>query len=152
MLVFQGEKQFGNEPAIVWARLRDASFLVQCIPDASIEGAPTRDEAFASVRPGFSFVRGNLDITLHIIGSDEPRLVKALVLSKGVGANSEIEVAVAVSAGGQGTHVEWNAEVKTLGGLLKMAPTGLVRGAAQKVIEDVWANIEQRLASELRTQ
>ncbi len=32
-----------------------------------------------------------------------------------------------------------------LGGLLKMVPSGLIRGAAQKVIEDVWDGIAKKL-------
>jgi carbon monoxide dehydrogenase subunit G len=44
-----------------------------------------------------------------------------------------------------GTHVHWKAEIKNLGGLLKAIPSGLIRGAAQKISADVWAEIEKRL-------
>jgi carbon monoxide dehydrogenase subunit G len=43
--------------------------------------------------------------------------------------------------------VQWRSEVKSLGGLLKMVPSGLIRGAAQKVIEDGWAGVAQKLAT-----
>jgi hypothetical protein len=36
--------------------------------------------------------------------------------------------------------------VKSLGGLLKMIPTGLVRGAAEKVINDAWNRVTEKLA------
>jgi hypothetical protein len=39
----------------------------------------------------------------------------------------------------------WRAEVKSLGGLLKMVPSGLIRGAAQKVIEDVWNGVADQV-------
>jgi hypothetical protein len=35
--------------------------------------------------------------------------------------------------------------VKNLGGLLKMVPGGLIRGSANKVIEDVWTGVAQKL-------
>jgi carbon monoxide dehydrogenase subunit G len=37
--------------------------------------------------------------------------------------------------------------VMELGGLLKMVPSGLVRGAAHKVIEDVWNGIAKALTA-----
>jgi len=42
--------------------------------------------------------------------------------------------------------VSWTAEVTQLGGLLKMVPAGLIRGAAHKVIEDVWDGVAKKLA------
>jgi len=50
-----------------------------------------------------------------------------------------------------GTRVRWVAEVTHLGGLLKLVPQGLVRGAAEKVINDVWAVIEKRITEPIQT-
>ena len=41
-----------------------------------------------------------------------------------------------LSPQGSGTHLEWEADIKELGGLLKAVPKGLVLAAAQKVIAD----------------
>ena len=41
--------------------------------------------------------------------------------------------------------MHWIAEVKELGGLLKMVPQGLIRGAAQKVLDDAWTAVEAKL-------
>lgn len=132
-------------PELVWPKLRDAAFLVQCIPDAAVMGTPERDRAQCSVRPGFSFARGNLEVTLQILDGQEPSHLKFALISKGVGSSSEVESALSLSAADGGSLVQWVAEVKQLGGLLKMVPSGLIRGAAQKVIDDVWNGIAAKI-------
>jgi len=145
-LRFEGERRFSLPPAQLWPKLRDAAFLVHCIPDATVIGEPDRDRGHCSVRPGFSFVRGTMDVTIQILDGEEPVAVKFALISKGVGSSSEVESVLTVAAADSGSVVHWAAELKSLGGLLKMAPTGLVRGAAQKVIEDVWNGIEKALS------
>ena len=46
---------------------------------------------------------------------------------------------------GTGTRVHWKADIQQLGGLLKAAPQGLIRAAAEKVIHDVWTHIERKM-------
>src|SRR5215510_13412596 len=62
---FEGERRFSLPPEQLWPKLRDAAFLVHCIPDATVQGQPERDRAQCSVRPGFSFVRGNMEVTIQ---------------------------------------------------------------------------------------
>ena len=144
-LRFEGQRRFSLPTDQLWPKLRDAAFLVDCIPDAFVRGQPERDRAQCSVRPGFAFARGNLEVTIQILDAQEPSSVKFALVSKGVGSSSEVESALTLAADNGGSIVHWVAEVKQLGGLLKMVPTGLIRGAAQKVIEDVWNGIEKAL-------
>jgi carbon monoxide dehydrogenase subunit G len=146
-LRFEGERRFALPPEHVWLKLRDAAFLVQCIPDATVVGTPERDQAQCSVRPGFSFASGNLAVAIQILDSRAPSELKFVLASKGVGSSSAVECALTLSAADGGAVVRWIAEVKQLGGLLKMAPSGLIRGAAQKVIDDVWNGITAKLAT-----
>ena len=66
---------------------------------------------------------------------------------QGIGSSSTVEASFAFSPTATGTRVHWVAEVKELGGLLKMIPSGLIRGAAQKVIGDAWNLIDAKLQS-----
>jgi carbon monoxide dehydrogenase subunit G len=45
-----------------------------------------------------------------------------------------------------GTKVAWQATVQ-LRGLLKMVPPGLLRAAAQKVLEETWTLIDREIAA-----
>ncbi len=74
-----------------------------------------------------------------------PSLVRLALASKGIGTSSEVEATVSLSPQQTGTRLQWVAEVKSLGGLLKAVPQGLIRGAAQKVVNDAWTAVENRL-------
>lgn len=147
MQTFEGERNFALPPDQLWAKMRDAAFLVTCIPEGSPHEGGTRDVAVCTVHPGFSFMRGSLEITIEVRASEEPTSILYAQKSKGIGSSSEVETSVTLSAHEGGTKIHWRAEVKSMGGLLKMAPAGLVRGAANKVIEDVWTGLAEKLAS-----
>jgi carbon monoxide dehydrogenase subunit G len=145
MQPFEGERLFALPPEQLWPKLRDADFLARCIPDGTPHDGGTRDKAMATVHPGFSFMRGSLDVTIEVIGGQEPTSITYSQKSKGIGSSSEVQTALTLTPHEQGTMVHWRSEVKSMGGLLKLAPTGLIRAAAQKVIEDGWKGVAQAL-------
>jgi len=147
MLRFEGDKTFGRPQAEVWAKLTDARFLLECLPDVDQVSVAEADQAVFVIRPGLAFVRGNLDVTARIIEKVEHTSIRYLLLSKGIGSSSTVETLLTLVARDNQTQVHWVAEVKELGGLLKLVPSGLIRGAAQKVIGDVWNRVEAKLAS-----
>jgi carbon monoxide dehydrogenase subunit G len=148
MLQFSGEHDFNRPPAEVWAKLRDVTFLLSCIPDVQPGAEVEQDRAQFTIRPGFSFVRGKLDATMHIAEAAESEKLRFAVVSKGVGSSSEVQTDLHFTLKGEKTAVKWTADIKQLGGLLKAVPRGLIQAAAQKVIADVWANISTKLESE----
>src|SRR5436190_15571187 len=124
---FQGERTFALPADALFARLADAAFLTSCIPDASPAGLPTADLAECSVRPGFSFVRGSLDVAVHVQSRQPPTNMKCLVTSKGIGSNADVEAVLTFASVANSTKVAWTASIVKLGGLLKAIPAGLVR-------------------------
>lgn len=147
MVRFEGEKDFPQPPAELWAKLSDARFLVQCIPDVESVAEAEADLAKMVVRPGFSFVRGTLESSLHIIDTVAPTTARYTIANKGIGSSADVEATIALAPRGTGTRVHWTAEIKALGGLLKLVPSGLIRGAAQKVANDTWSAVEARLSA-----
>jgi len=150
MLQFEGDRDFALSPEQLFAHLSDCRFLVLCIPDADPPMLAEEKTARCVVRPGFAFIRGSLDLTLTLSETrppqaDNPAFVRLTLDSKGIGMSSVVETVLTLKPSGTGTRVQWSAEVKHLGGLLKMVPHGLIRGAAQKVIEDVWQTIARKL-------
>jgi carbon monoxide dehydrogenase subunit G len=142
---FEGERLFPLPVDQLWPKLSDATFLVRCVPDATVHGEPERDRARYTVHPGFSFARGSMEVTMEILERKEPDAVKFRLASKGIGSSNVVVTALTLLPEDTNTRVKWMAEVTELGGLLKMVPSGLIRGAAQKVIEDVWDGIAKRL-------
>jgi carbon monoxide dehydrogenase subunit G len=146
MLHFEGDREFPQTPAEVWAKLRDARFLVRCIPGAENSSAD-QGQAACTLRPGFAFVRGTLEVTLRVVEAVETSSVRLALHSKGIGSSSDVAAALALTGQDGGTRVHWTADVTSLGGLLKAVPQGLIRGAAEKVIGDVWASVTKCLAA-----
>lgn len=145
MLTFDGQRDFPVPPATLWAKLRDAAFLVACVPDGTVKGTPQRERAECTVRPGVSFIRGSLDVVLEILEAVEPTSVRLQLASKGIGTSSDVVVNLTIAPQGEGARIEYHAELTRLGGLLRALPSGLIRGAAQKIIEDVWANVARNV-------
>src|SRR4051812_10033645 len=126
-MTFDGEKAFELPPKEVFAKLSDARFLVECIPGK--ESVQQADEhlAVCTQRPGFAFVRGTLEVTIKILETTPDSSIKYSLTSKGIGSTSEVETVMTLAPKDAGTLVKWKAEIKTLGGLLKALPSGLIR-------------------------
>ncbi len=149
MLQFSGEREFSLPPAELFRKMRDARFLATCVPDAiSQDDDGDIDHAKCKVKPGLSFIKGTLDVTIEVLEATEPNKLRWLLSSKGIGSTSSVEATLNLTEKESHTEAMWNAEVKELGGLLKAVPKGFIRGAAHKVIDDVWNGVEARLQEE----
>jgi carbon monoxide dehydrogenase subunit G len=151
MLRFEGDKTLSRPLAEVWTRLTDVRFLIECLPDVEHVKTAEADHAEFVVRPGLAFVRGNLEVNARVVEKIEPTSIRYSLLSKGIGSSSNVETVFTLTAQDEKTQVHWVAEVKELGGLLKLVPSGLIRGAAQKVIGDVWNRIEAKMIESLKS-
>ncbi len=146
MLHFEGDKEVAPAPNKVTQRLGDAGFLTKCIPgvESVLQAEPTK--AVCRLRPGFSFVRGTLDVTLTVVEVVPGVSVRYHVHGKGIGSSNTAVAQIAVAPHEPGSRIHWSADITELGGLLKAVPQGLIQGAAHKVIEDIWNAVAARLA------
>jgi carbon monoxide dehydrogenase subunit G len=148
MVQFEGDRDFSQPPAELWAKLTDPRFLVVCIPDVQSVKSVSADHAELVLRPGLAFVRGTLDVTLKVVDAVAPTSARMEISGKGIGSSSNVEATLAVApAAGSGSRVHWVVQIKELGGLLKMVPAGLIRGSAEKVVGDAWEAVAARLAT-----
>lgn len=147
MLHFEGDKDIPLAPDAVTAKLGDAGFLAQCIPGVEAVAQAEPRHAAWKLRPGFSFVRGTLDITLDVTEVVPGASVRYHVAGKGIGSSNTVNGHAAVTPRDGGSRVHWTVDITQLGGLLKAVPHGLLQGAAQKVIDDIWNNVAARLSS-----
>jgi carbon monoxide dehydrogenase subunit G len=150
MLHFEGDTDFSQPPTFVRAKLSDVSFLASCIPD--LQSATPREDGtvVCVVRPGFSFIRGTLEVTIQVAEAVEGQPLRIQAHGKGIGSSNDVELALQFAERDGGTQIHWTADVTKLGGLLKAMPTGLLKGAAQKVIADVWQQAKQKVAEAQR--
>ncbi len=144
MVHFEGDRDVPQPPAEVWGKLTDPRFLVTCIPDVQTVKEVSADHANLVLRPGLSFMRGTLEVNLKVVDAVAPSSARMKIVGKGIGSSSDVEATLGLTPQGTGTRVHWVVEIKELGGLLKMVPAGLIRGAAEKVVNDAWAAVVAR--------
>jgi carbon monoxide dehydrogenase subunit G len=145
MISLAGDKVFALSPLDLTAKLSDPAFLVQCIPDLESVAQLEAQRAVVTVRPGFAFIRGTLEVNLQVANVQPGQVVDFIVRGKGIGSSNTVAIQLAISSQDGGSQVHWTADVQELGGLLKAVPRGLIQATAQKVIEDVWRAAEARL-------
>jgi carbon monoxide dehydrogenase subunit G len=146
MLHFEGDKDIDQPAANVLAKLSDARFVVQCIPDVESVSKAEPALAVCVLRPGFAFVRGTLEVNLQVTDLRDNGEIHYQVRSKGIGSSSTVAAVLTLAAGESVTRIHWQADVQELGGLLKAVPRGLIQAAAQKVIADVWTAVAEKLS------
>ena len=144
MMQLSGEEHFGQKQTEIWARLTDAEFLARCLP--GLERVESDESAFlvCRVRPGLSFLKGTIKVTLEAYGRQPPDSLCVRVCSKGIGSSAMVETSVELSADG-GTRISWRAEIVELGGLLKPVSRSLIQAAAGKIIADGWGGFRDAL-------
>ena len=148
MLQFEGDQEFTQPCSHVFAKLSDARFLLECVPGVEAVSKAEASEAICTIRPGFTFVRGTLELTLQVLERTPGTRIKVLARAKGLGSGNDVEGTLDLSPASGGTRLHWSAEAKNFTGLLKLVPAGLMQGAAQKVIADVWNEVEKRLVAQ----
>lgn len=145
MLHFEGDQQSKQQPAAVHAKLCDTQFLADCLSSGQTITKQEKDTLVFQVRPGFSFARGTLEVTLRIVEATTPTLLRYHVRGKGIGSSNDVEAALTLSAHDDGTRIHWIVDITALGGLLKAVPKGLIHAAAEKVINDLWGTVMAKL-------
>lgn len=147
MIHFEGVHLFPLPVAEVAAKLSDAGFLANCVPDAQVSEA-TPDKAIGKIKPKLSFLTGSLTLNADRTAHDAGKSVAYQLVTKTIGASSTVQTRLEFKeAEGGKTAVHWTGDLVALTGLLKMVPPGLIEGSAKKVIEDIWVELEKKLVS-----
>lgn len=143
-----GSELFKTSLDNLWNRLRDVEYLVQSIPGMEDLKNVTDVHAECRLRPGFSFVRGVLQVEIDQLAADEPTTLVYQFRSKGIGSSSTVTAHLALEPKDNEIEVQWKGVIGDLGGLLKAVPKGLIQGAAQSVINDLLEKLKSRIEAE----
>src|SRR5262249_28671425 len=108
---FEGDKDFPQPPDDLFAKLTDARFLVQCVPGSESIAKSEPDIGVCTLRPGVSYVRGNLEVTFQVTERVSAKSARWQVRSKGIGSQSVVEATLTFLPLEAGTRIHWAAEV-----------------------------------------
>jgi carbon monoxide dehydrogenase subunit G len=151
-LEFGGQEAIASSGERVLAALGDLSFVARLLPDVESNEVVDERTLRAVVRPGFSFLRGKLNVTIVRAADPAPNELAYRVESKGVGVTVVVETLVHVentatgSADSATAALTWSAQVTQLSGLVAAISKPLIRAAAEQVIGQCWQRLRAELA------
>jgi len=159
MLRLEGCEDFQLSRLEMWDHMTDMEFLSRMVPDLQEVVRSEPGMLVCRVRPGFSFLRGSLEITFETTKQQPPTLAEIQVKSKGIGssvsvltsfelvelANDEMGKEPGSNSNGK-TRLHWTAEVQELGGLLKPVSRDLIEAVAGRIVAQIWTNVRRELA------
>ncbi|MBX3356154.1 MAG: SRPBCC family protein [Phycisphaeraceae bacterium] len=146
---FSGEEDLPHSPDRIFALLTDPSAFAKIIPGVVSSERVDEKTLKAVVRPGFSFLKTNLTITLVVAERTPPGDALLRVDTKGIGLTMQVESRIHVepAPNGSGSRVRWQAEVVKMSGLVTAVGSTLIRASANKVIRDGWDGVRAHLAA-----
>ena len=147
MITLQGEQSLSQPVDVCWRQFKSLEFLVKCLPDLQAVTSVESDRATATIRPGFSFARSDMQLTVERLGESADHAAEYRFTTKGVGASSVVDATFHLIPDATTCIMRWSARVQQLGGLLKAIPSGLIQGGAERVIKDMLQNIDRKLAA-----
>lgn len=141
---FDGTLDIGAPRERVWAFLTDPRQVTACAPDVrSLEVADPTHFAVV-VRAGVGPVRATFTMHIEFLEFDAP--ARATVRARGQAPGSAVDMlnTLDLAAAGGRTIMTWSSEV-TVNGLIANVGARLVQGAADKMTQQVFACIKEKL-------
>jgi carbon monoxide dehydrogenase subunit G len=145
---FSGVETFTAPPAQVFAALTDLDALPAAMPGLVSSERVDDRTLKAVVRPGLTFMAGQIRLTLTLEERRPPAFAVMRVVAASIGVAMNIDTKLDLSPigeEGQSTRLNWEARVHDMRGLITAVPGGLIRAAADKVITDGWKAMRSRI-------
>ena len=165
-LEFGGAEQFAADAGRVFDVVTDLDVLARAMPDVESSRRVDADTLLCVVRPGFSFLRGKLNVRIRRLAADASLAARFRVESDAIGVHLVVETSLHIepgsgttdenAAGGGGgsttapdarSTLKWHAAVVKRKGLVAAVSPTLLRAAAEKVIQETWQRLRAELAA-----
>jgi len=142
---FSGTEHFDCSQADLWSRLNDMTFISSVIPDVDKVERLEPTGFTCKVRPRFAFLTGSLELSFAIVESEPEKRLVVRSRGKGIGAAIVVDIDIHLTQTESGTDLNWTGTIVSREGLLKPVGTGLIQGAAERVIQNLWQNFRAAL-------
>lgn len=131
---FSGTEILDASPTVVHEFLTDLDRLVAIVPGLVKKELGDDGVMRTTIRPGFSFIKANLKQDFRIVEQTADRVVVG-VEAKGIGNKFGVESTLNILPDGNGTKLDWTAEITHMSGLVAAVGTTIIRAAADQVIK-----------------
>ena len=146
MIQTSGEQQLLASAEIVRERLRQMHWLVSQMPNLARVELVAENQACFVVRPGFSFLRGEMTVQLERIGEPDGLAWRMAVRGIASSAKATVQCSV-VETGPHSCRLQYQVVIEELGGLLRTLHRSLLQAAVEKTVHDFLANLHRSFAS-----
>jgi carbon monoxide dehydrogenase subunit G len=144
-LTFGGTESFSASPERLFAALTDLGQLSKTIPDLVSSEQIDERTLKCVVRPGFSFLRGTLRLTISLGDSRPPESATMTVAAAGIGAQIRVASDLQIVPTPAGSQLTWSASIVELKGLVATISRPLISAAAEQVIQNAWRRVHADL-------
>ena len=142
---FGGEERFAAPPEKVYGLLTDLDAMAATIPDLvsseKVDGRTLR----CVVRPGFSFLRGTMKLTISLGDCQPTEHATMSVAAQGIGVSMDVVSQLDIEPVGDGSLLKWSARIEQLKGLISAVSPALIKAAADQVIRHAWTEVRKQL-------
>jgi carbon monoxide dehydrogenase subunit G len=142
---FGGDERFSAPPEKLYALLTNLDAMALTIPDLVSSEKVDERTIKCVVRPGFSFLRGTMRLTIGLGDVHPPQRAAMKVAAQGIGVAMTVRSELQISPDGEGSRLDWTARIEELKGLISAVSPGLIRAAADQVIRHAWAQVRGQL-------
>lgn len=142
---FGGLERFAAGAERLYALVTDLGAMAGTIPDLVSTEAADERTLKCVVRPGFSFLRGTLRLTIALADCQPPDRAAMNVEAQGIGLSMRVASQLQIAREGDGARLAWTARIEDLRGLISAVSPALIRAAADQVIRHTWSEVRKKL-------
>jgi carbon monoxide dehydrogenase subunit G len=142
---FGGQERFAAPPERVYALLTDLDAMAATIPDL-VSAEKVDDRTLKCVvRPGFSFLRGTLRLTIKLEDCQPHETAAMNIDAQGIGMSMGVASQLRILGEPDGSRLEWTAGIVQKKGLISAVSNSLIKAAADQVIRHAWSQVRKQL-------
>jgi carbon monoxide dehydrogenase subunit G len=136
---------FSVPPKRLFAALTDLGQLSKTIPDLVSSEQIDERTLQCVVRPGFSFLRGTLRLTISLVDTRPPESATMTAAAAGIGAQILVASDLQIVPTPAGSQLTWSASIVELKGLVATISRPLISAAAEQVVQNAWQRVHAEL-------
>lgn len=143
---FDGTFEVNATSEKVFKTVMDPNEVASCIPGFKSLNIISPEEYSVVVRVGIAFIKGDFNIKFKVVEREENKHAKLSGNGQGLGGTVDLEAIMDLSEVGGKTKMDWKADAR-IGGKLGSMGQRLIGGQAQKIIKELFENLEKKVSS-----
>ena len=144
MLTFEDSFDVKTTPEKAYGYVANQDTLIKLVPDLLNYEKVDENEMKLTAKAGVSFIKGKFDLVLDVTDKTENKHITLKGRGNGSGASVDFTVNFDFVPEGDGTKVDWKAEMNIVGTAASMGAR-MLKSASQKYITKLVGNYKKTL-------